>query len=619
MCGIAGFASSRERDGPAMVRALHHRGPDASGSHVATLADQRVFLGHARLSIIDLSPAGNQPMFAAQGRIALVFNGEIYNYRELRREYLADVQFRSGTDTEVLLALYERMGLDCLRLLNGDFAVAILDLERNKLLLIRDRVGVKPLYYWEGDGDIVFGSEIKALLAAGVPKVLARDNLGKYFVFKYVPGNATLFHGIQRLPPGHYLEYDLSARRSRLSAYWQPEFLGEAGLSYGAACTTLRELVTDATLLRLVADVPVGNFLSGGLDSSIVASIVRDQPKIAHYCARQSEAAVAAEGTTSDYDHARRLANDWNLELRTVDIGDAQATLERIRETALYCDDLIADSAQIPTFLITRGASSTSRVFLSGMGADELFLGYAGGLLTLLSSYLERLPGQGALAAPLMNIAQGRGRLKSLRRYLYRLGKYQAYPSFRPAIFSLVGDFETSGTLVEGDHADIRHYLAGYFPPGMDAFDGLKRFEFENFLQKNLAYTDRMAMANSVEVRVPFLDHRVVDLAYSLPRHYKLSGLGRSKRILKDSFDTVLPRYITRRRKAGFAMPIRTMFSSSATAYALLDSELLAGVGGIRTTAIQAIVDRHAAGLEDNSSIIYALISFQEWYRQFFT
>ncbi|MCB1597204.1 MAG: asparagine synthase (glutamine-hydrolyzing) [Gammaproteobacteria bacterium] len=618
MCGIAGFISTRTRDRDAMLQALQHRGPDASGRFAIEAGGRQVFLGHTRLSIIDLSEAGTQPMFTANRRIAIVFNGEIYNFQALKQRYLGDVEFRSATDTEVLLALYERMGLACLQHLNGDFAVAILDQDRGKLLLMRDRIGVKPLYVWQSGEELVFGSEVKALFAAGVVPELDAEQVQPYFVFKYVPGNATLFKGVMRLPPGNYLEYDLATGRVSRTAYWQPATATDTSISYRDACDLVRETVADATRLRLVADVPVGTFLSGGLDSSIIGSLVRDEINIAHYCARQSASHTRQEGTVSDFYYAKKLADDWHLNFRAIDIGADELTLEQISTTAYFADDLIADSAQIPTYLITEGAGVSSRVFLSGMGADELFLGYAGHLLTMLSWRIGQVPGHQVALDIFGKLAEGRGAFKSIRRYLYRLGKYRNYPDYQAAIFSLVGDFERSASLVEGDRDALIDKFSGYFPAGGDAFEGLKRFEFDNYLQKNLAYTDRMAMANSVEVRVPFLDHRVVDLAYSLPRGFKLGNFGETKRVLKDAFRAELPAYVIQRRKAGFAMPIRSLFGSRDRLQSMLDMALLAEIIPVNVAAIQLTIDRHIDGSEDNSSLIYALISFQEWYKLFF-
>lgn len=617
MCGIAGYVSDTGLAGDAMVQALHHRGPDASGTYACEAHRRQVFLGHARLSIIDLSDAGRQPMTTPDGRIVLVFNGEIYNFQALRSRYCQAYPFRSATDTEVVLAMYDLMGLACLDHIHGDFAMAILDLRRGELLLVRDRVGVKPLYFSRHGSSLLFGSEIKALIAAGMTPVLAREYLQKFLVFKYVPGNDTLFRGVCRVPPGHILRYELGSGEISLEQFWSPTWSADRKIGYAEAKAGIADLVSTATRDRLVADVPIGNFLSGGLDSSIIAFQVRDNPNIAHYCARQSASDVAHEGTSSDYEYASRLASEWHLPFSPVDIGGAELSLDQVQQTAWYCDDLIADSAQIPAYLITKGAAAGARVFLSGMGADELFLGYAGHILALLDRYLERSPGGQLIRTAFSRLDQGRGRFKSARRYLYRLGKYQHRPA-RFGLYSVVGDVENALAVAGGGGDAVFDYVGRYFPPGSDPFEGFKRFEFENFLQKNLAYTDRMAMANAVEVRVPFLDHRIVDLAYALPTNYKLGAFGRSKRILKDTFGHVLPGYVTRRRKAGFGMPIRSVFRSEAHVTGLLDMPLLRDAGGLDDSAIRRVVAAHATGQEDNSALIYALLSFQEWYKRFF-
>ena len=618
MCGIAGYVASEKLDGDAMVSALRHRGPDARGACEYAIGDRIVFLGHSRLSIIDLSAAGNQPMFAAERQIALVFNGEIYNFRELRDRHLQGIDLESRSDTEVLLRLWERLGLRCLDELNGDFAMAILDRRAGKLYLIRDRAGVKPLYYAYRNGRLLFGSEIKSLLAGGMRRELDAEGLQRYFVFKYTPGPDTLFRGVRRLPPGHYLEYDIASGSEGLHRYWNVDFRSRSTLRYSAAKEQLRALLQDATRLRLVADVPVGTFLSGGLDSSIVAGLLKGDDRITHYCARQSAADSRHEGTTSDWHYARRLATDWGLRLEPVEIGSGDVTRDQVRTTVHFADDLIADAAQIPSYLITRGAAGTSKVFLSGMGADEMFLGYPGHQLALLWSYFEKLPKPAALLQSLTGIDQGRGSFRAYRRYLYRLGKYGGCPPYRYGIFSIVGDFENSAAVVNGDRTVLVDYLAGYFPQDEDPFECYKRFEYDNFLQKNLAYVDRMSMANSVEVRVPYLDHRIMEFAYSLPREYKLGSLGKAKRILVDAFADLVPAYVRKRRKAGFGMPIRSIFGSREKVYSLLDLGYLAGAAPFDQEHIRRLIDSHARGSEDNSSIIYALISFQEWHREYF-
>ena len=622
MCGIAGYISSKKLHDAEMLSCLHHRGPDHEGSYTDTIQNKQIFLGHTRLSILDLSADGNQPMFSDNKQIVIVFNGEIYNFQELKKKHLAQQNFHSKTDTEVVLKLYEKIGMDFIKELNGDFAISIFDKQKDKLYLIRDRVGVKPLYYYENNERLVFASEIKSIVAAGVEAELNEDEVLNYFVFKYSPQQKTLYKNIFRLPPASYLEYSISKNTLSIHSYWQVQKNNKyANLSYSDAQDCLFELIKDSSQMRLIADVPVGNFLSGGLDSSIIAYFIKDRKDILHYCARKSESDLKKEGTTSDYYFAEKLAKSWGLNFNHIDIGSEEASIEMIRKTLFYSEDLIADGSQIPSYLITKDASKTSKVILSGMGADELFLGYAGHMLTLISSqYLDRLPnmlstGIGSLAA---KVNQGKGKFLAYRRYIHKMGKYSSYPNYKYALFNIVGDFDNSCSVYNGNRESVEEMMTGYFPKGNDVFDSLFHFEMENFLVKNLHYTDRMAMANSVECRVPFLDHRIIEFAYSIPRNYKLTTNGKFKRILKDTFKTQLPNYVVNRRKAGFGMPLRSILSNRKTINTLLDKDFFAGFAKFSVANIYMVVENHVAGKEDNSSIIYALISFQEWYKMNF-
>ena len=622
MCGIAGYISSQKLKDAAMLQCLHHRGPDHEGSFSDIINNKQVFLGHTRLSILDLSDDGNQPMFSEEKQTVIVFNGEIYNFEVLRKKYLSEENFHSKTDTEVVLKLYNKLGIDFIHELNGDFALSIFDKCKGKLYIIRDRVGVKPLYYYTNHEQFIFASEIKSILAAGIPALLNEDEILNYFVFKYSPQQKTLYKNIHRLPPASYIAYDLAKGSFAIHSYWQVEKNKDyINLSYSDAQDCLFSLIQDSTHMRLMADVPIGNFLSGGLDSSILAYFLKDRKDIQHYCARKSEKDLKKEGTSSDYFYAEKLAQEWNLNFRYADIGSDEASIEMIRKTLFYSEDLIADGSQIPSYLITKDASKNSKVILSGMGADELFLGYAGQMLTLISShYLDKLPhvlsnGIGNLAA---KVNQGKGKFLAYRRYIHKMGKYSSYPNYKYALFNIVGDFDNSCSVYAGNKNEVIENLSAYFPKGKEVFDSLFHFEMENFLVKNLHYTDRMAMANSVECRVPFLDHRIVEFAYSIPRNYKLTSSGKFKRILKDTFRKQLPGYILNRRKAGFGMPLRSIFSNRKTINALLDKSFFTNFNGFSFSAIDGIIENHVKGKEDNSSIIYALISFQEWYKMNF-
>jgi len=601
-----------------MVNSLVHRGPDAVGEYETVINNKHIGLGHTRLSILDLSEKGNQPFVSEDKKIHLVYNGEIYNFPELKIAYLKNESFKSETDTEVILKLYQQKGLAFLELLNGDFSIAILDENEDKLFLIRDRAGVKPLYYAHQNNELVFGSEIKSILRGGIKAELATDNLQNYFVFKYSPGNETLFKGINRIQPAHYLEFNLNDSSVEIKRYWDPNKSNQyAGLSFKAAQKEIKYLLKDATEKRLLADVPIGTFLSGGLDSSIIASFLKSKSEIAHYCASKEAKDIKKEGTTSDYQYAQKLAEDWNINMTEIPIGSDNTNLEQIRNTIKYGDDLIADGSQIPSFLITKAAAKQSKVILSGMGADELFLGYAGHQMTLLDSWLSKMPFSKFIAKRLYAIDQGNGKFKAFRRYLHKLGKYYSYPNFKYGLYTIVGDYENSMSVFNNKGNEPKELLEGYFPEGKNPYDCFKTFEYENFLHKNLSYLDRMTMANGVEGRVPFLDHRIIEFAHAIPRKYKLSNTGVTKTVLKEALKNDLPDYVTKRRKAGFGMPLRSIFSSEEKINELLDRNLLSAIDGFSMNDIERIIQNHLSGREDNSALIYALISFQEWYKMY--
>lgn len=618
MCGITGYVANEKLPLDEMMFSLKHRGPDAQGKYETTLGNKYISLGHTRLSILDLSDKGNQPFVSANAKIHIVFNGEIYNYLELKENYLKTEEFRSNTDTEVILKLYQQKGISFIDLLNGDFSIAILDENEQKFYLIRDRAGVKPLYFSYQNEALVFGSEIKSILKSGIKAELEMENLQKYFVFKYSPANETLFKNIKRLQPAHFAEYDLNNHSFQIKRYWEPSQQDKyKGISYQDAQTEIKSLLQDATQKRLIADVPVGTFLSGGLDSSIIASFLKNNKNIMHYCASKEVKDLVKEGTTSDFKYAQQLANDWYLNMTEIPIGSDNINLDQIRNTIKFGDDLIADGSQIPSFLITQQAAKQSKVILSGMGADELFLGYAGHQMTLLDSRLGKMPMSKSIAKMCYSLDQGNGKFKAFRRYLHKLGKYYNYPNYKYGLYTIVGDFENSLSVFKGDKENTTQFLTNYFPEGANPYDCFKTFEYDNFLQKNVSYLDRMTMANGVEGRVPFLDHRIIEFAHSIPRKYKLSNSVKTKVVLKDAFKNELPNYVTNRRKAGFGMPLRSIFSEEQKINELLDKELLNSIDGFSMTDIDKNIQAHLSGREDNSALIYALISFQEWYKMY--
>lgn len=618
MCGISGYITVNPINGNNFLRSLHHRGPDSSGTYSALVNHYNVFIAHNRLSIIDLTDAGSQPMHSDDGKVSIVYNGEIYNHEQLRAKYLSKVKFRSKTDTEVILRLYELMGVKAVEYLNGDFAFSILDEKRKKMILARDRLGVKPLYYYSGNQRLIFASEMKTIMELLSDCRISEEALQNYFVFKYVPGCDTLIDGIKRLTPGSYIEIDLNDLFWRSSSYWNLKRNEQiASLPYIEAKNELYKLLFSAINMQLMSDVSLGTFFSGGLDSSIIAYFTRERKDITHYTAKKNSKDLRTEGSSSDFSYAAKLGNDWNLNVQPVDIG--YETMELARDTLYYSDDLIADGSQIPSYLISAKAAPVSKVLLSGMGADELFFGYAGHQLTLFSEYLDVLP-RGfvkLLTRYMSGIKVGSGWLKPYKRYLSKLGKYYHQGNIRYGIFNVVGDYENSLSIYNSNYNSPSDYLMKYFGDIDRPFDAVNKFEMENFLVKNLNYIDRMCMANSVEGRVPFLDYRLVEYAYSLPVPFKIGYMGETKKILKDTMKPYLPDYILKRRKAGFGMPLRSIFSMPGNLSKLIDYEFYAQYGGFSIVNIQKIIQAHLEGREDNSALIYALISFRQWYELF--
>lgn len=616
MCGIVGYSARKNGDDVKLINSLNHRGPDSHGLIHYDFKDSKVVLGHTRLSIIDLSEKGNQPMTDLSGQISLVFNGEIYNFQELKKEFLSSHVFISETDTEVILQLFIKLGITFIEKLNGDFAFSILDKRTNKIYLVRDRVGVKPLYYSLFDGDFVFASEIKSLFEFGIPREIDRTEIQNFLIFKYSPQESTLIKEVKRLKPGSFLEFDIEKKSHIIQNYWElkknPIY---EKLTYSEAKKELAHLIEDAVKIRLIADVPIGSFLSGGIDSSIIAYYLQNHPEIKHYCAVKEQKDILKEGTTSDGFYAEKLAKQWNLKLQEITISSKETNEELIQKTLFYSDDLIADGSQIPSFLICKEASKSSKVILSGMGADELFLGYAGHQLSLIAGYLDKLPSwlKNPLLRKMSKINQGKGRFLAYRRYLHKFGKYASLGKLKFAYLNIVGDFQNASSIYDDKNDKTTAILNSYFLKENNTFDAIFKFEYENFLQKNLHYLDRMSMANSIESRVPFLDHRLIEFAYSLPKSYKLSAFGKTKVILKDVFATKLPNYIIKRRKAGFGMPLRSIFSSKEEIDKLLDKNFFSDFGGFSIENIETTCNNHIAGKEDNSALIYALISFQIW------
>ncbi len=554
MCGIAGIASLTSRSGGvplidrarAMADCLAHRGPDDAGAWAS--ADGTVALAHRRLSIVDLSPLGHNPMAWDNGRLQITYNGEIYNFLELRAELeAAGHRFRSHTDTEVVLAAYDQWGLDCVERFAGMFAFALWDEPRRRLWLVRDRLGKKPVYYSEHGGLLRFASELKSIADDGTfPRDLDRESVRLYLRYGYVPSPRTIYVHARKLPPAHQLVCERGT--VRVTRYWDP-------LAYAvradrrpadAIAHDLEARLTLAVRQRMIADVPLGAFLSGGIDSSLIVALMQEQSRAAvrTFTIRFDDPAY------NEADHAAAVAAHLRTEHHEQRCGEEDLLEVAHRLPAMF-DEPFADSSAVPTYLVSKAARAKVTVALSGDGGDELFFGYP--------RYRHHADNQWLLAHPRAVrhvLAQVASRLpvRRLRRAADVLRQdgddtYARFVSWMPAsdVEEMTGDVAESSQL----YADILARAAGIPRPEMAPLLDLVSYLPEDILTK----VDRASMAVSLEVRAPLLDHRVVELALAMPLALKRDG-ATQKTCLRTMLYARVPRTLVDRPKMGFGVPL---------------------------------------------------------------
>jgi asparagine synthase (glutamine-hydrolysing) len=609
-----------------MTRTLVHRGPDGEGVEVLPgPSGAKVGLGHRRLSIIDPTPRGAQPMAYGDGRYWITYNGELYNFRELRHALERQGhRFASDCDTEVLLGMYAEHGAAMLDQLNGIFAFAIWDSHRNELFLARDRLGVKPLYWARLDRGLVFASEVKAMLPVlGRPR-LRRDVVAGFLTFLWVPDPDTMFEGIYKLAPGHCATFangSLAIRR-----YWDMEFAPDER-SVDSWAPEVRDAVRDAVRRQMVSDVPLGSFLSGGIDSSaIVSEMSAVAAPITTYSVGFSAEDLAHEIVPDDLKYARlvgeRFGVDYNEQILEADIVDLLPKL------VWHMDEPVADPACIATYLICRAARERLTVILSGMGGDEIFAGYPRHLAAQLARPLDLVPTGPRRAlrqAAERHLTLGRpGRLRGPRRNLIKLmrgvdataaERYLTYCSYYrgPELDALLADD------LRGSDPFHRHRDHLQRVEGQHWLNQLLYLDLKTFLPcLNLAYTDKMSMAASTEVRVPLLDDELVALSGAIPPHLKLRRLTR-KYVFKRSQVGRLPKSVIWRPKAGFGAPVRSWLGGDLKPMVdeLLSPSAVAERGLLDPSEVKRILDANAAGTEDNALRIWAMLTLELWQREF--
>lgn len=614
MCGIAGYvlreglaASTRVR---AMCDQIRHRGPDDDGYYVAGPCA----IGMRRLSIIDLA-TGHQPIGNENGTLQIVFNGEIYNYQELRRNLISQGhRFRTNSDTETLLHLVEQEGVAGLGKLRGMFAFAIWDDTRRELLVARDRFGKKPLYYAATKEGFFFGSELKCLRAADVPLTIDREGLRLYFQFTYVPDPWTPYSGVFKLPPGSWLKFHRDGSVEQ-GSYWRwpvPAEQGPPGLTEEDACRHLRDLFDESVRIRMIADVPLGAFLSGGIDSSsIVASMaLQSDDPVKTFSIGFEEAAF------NELPFARQVADRYRTEHHEIMVHPD--SIDLVSRLVRHFDEPFADSSAIPTFIVSEFAARHVKVALSGDGGDELFAGYTRFADVQRLRVWDHVPQTWRRAIswiadrlPYATLGKNYLRMMSRPTPLDRYFERNSAPYYlRSALLQKEWMLPAeSGFLLR----ELGHCL---LPADTDVLTQALYFETAaNLTGDMLVKVDRMSMANSLEVRCPLLDHKLAEFAASLPHHWKVAG-GAGKRILVRALGDRLPESLLHRPKMGFGVPLAEWLRGPLRPMVqdTLGSSRFLNRGIVSAPFVRTLIDEHQRGRRDNYTWIWSLLMLELWF-----
>jgi asparagine synthase (glutamine-hydrolysing) len=630
MCGICGVAGQADESlMKAMLSRIAHRGPDDEGIYITnTSTGARIGLGHRRLSIIDLSSAGHQPMSDASGQIWLTYNGEIYNFKSLRRELeLAGHRFRSDSDAEVIIYAYREWGRDFLSRLNGMFALALWDARDETLLLARDRLGIKPLYYADTPAGFAFASEIKALLAIpGIARQVDLAALDQFMSFLWTPDPKTIFQGIHKLPPAHYLVY--RDGRAETFEYWDVEFNEDETLTESEWVERLREQIRRSAEMQMVSDVPLGAFLSGGLDSSSLTALMTaaTDRRLTTYTFGFKPEDLRYDILEDDVKYARVVGREFNTDYHEAFLEPQ--VIELLPKLVYHLDEPVADPAIITSYLICRTARERLTVLISGMGGDEVFAGYPRHAAVKVAEAYNLIPS--FISRPVVAALPGArpGRFTALFRNTKKLARSAALPERERYL-----GFGTYFT--EADKAELYAGEMRAAARDFDAYSEHRRYfdrvasadfinqmlyvDLKTFLPcLNLTYTDKTSMANSMEVRVPLLDHELIEMTARVPARLKLKGLTR-KYILKRAAEAWLPREIIYRKKAGFSAPLRAWLARDLREMVedLLSQSNIQRRGYFDYAVVRRLIDDNRSGREDNSLKIFQLLTLELWHREF--
>jgi asparagine synthase (glutamine-hydrolysing) len=616
MCGIAGIvrwngAPIAEQEIRGMCGAIVHRGPDEEGVYLG----DGVALGMRRLSIIDLE-GGQQPISNEDRSVWIVFNGEIYNYRELRRDLERNGhQFQTGSDTETIVHLYEEMGPRCVERLRGMFGFAIWDEKKRQLLLARDRMGIKPLYYTERNGELLFSSELKPILQQRqVPRAVDWGAANHLFTFLATPSDQSIVEGVRKLEPARVAVASSASPELRITKYWDVQFTPNEKATEGELVEQLREMLTESVTLHQVSDVPVGAFLSGGLDSSAVVAMMAKPA-----AGRLKTFSIGfSESGFDELPYARQVAAQFGTDHH--DLVLKPDVVKIVEDLTWYLDEPFGDTSAIPTYMVSKLASEHVKVVLSGDGGDELFAGYDKYVVEGRERERDRIP------RPLRRAAGAVGRLMpegmTGRNFLRHLALDGAER------------YIDASTMFRADqmrqlfHADVYRRMAQSDPRaeslammthgGDDWLAAVQYRDLHTYLPLDiLTKVDRMTMAHSLEARPPLLDHKLAEFAATIPSRYRLQGTT-TKYLFKQAMRGILPDSIIDRQKHGFAVPLANWFRGDLATFArdVLLSDASRQRGYLNTRYVERLLELNARG-RDLDLQLWTTLSFELWCQRF--
>ena len=604
MCGILGFNWEDEKKLRSLAELLNHRGPEQEGFHVR----DGISIGHKRLKIIDLSEKGRQPMYNEDGSVCVTFNGEIFNFPEIKESLEKQGHvFISHTDTEVLVHGYEQWGTDMLEHLNGQFAFCIFDKKQNLLFLARDRFGIKPLFYYCDDKKFIFGSELKVFLKSDIEKRINQHAMDYYMLFGNTPFDRSILEGVKKLEPGCFLVYDLSSKKIKDSRrYWMLSFNEQLDCDEDQIAKELAERLDRAVRMQLISDVPLGAFLSGGLDSSILVSIMSKYVKNLN--------TFSIRFDRSDFNESKyaKIVSD-KFGTRHFEINfNADNVRELITELPYYYDDPFGDPSMIPTCLVSRVARQHVTVSLSGTGGDELFGGYKEYNDYVLLRKLNNLPVPAKHFLDYLAILAYRlfreEKFKKLRGFL---GEKEDRTTLYLRLFSYMfrTKDEPSSKLAPFKYLE-KHFV---YP---DDINNAMNYDLNEYLPDDLLVKeDRASMAVTLEARVPFLDHTLAEFAARIPPRLKIK-MGQKKYILRKAFGDVLPYEILHRKKQGFGVPLIHYFRNELRDFAYDEIFGFDLLDYYDKDTLKIYWNRHQQGKGDYYRIFWSIMMFNMWFKK---